>query len=119
MAELEIKSEPHSRAATESESVADDMKQDPPAPQVSRNRVWSVTPEPEGGDHESVWRNCAHLNQLQQIEIKEQAVEEAEACLEDIRKTLRQHCATVTSSQKWLDRIGKFPSRPSQVMFHF
>ena len=113
MAEIDIKSEPGSRAATESEPVADDMEQDPSAPQVGRNRVWSVTPEPP--DTDPVWRNCAHLNHSQQIEIKEQAVRDALVCLRDIERTLKQHSSQVTSTQKWLQRIGKFPMSASSI----
>jgi len=92
MVEPEIKGEPRSRASSESGPVP--------------NRVWSVTPEPQ--ENHPQWRNCSHLNLLQQIEIKEQAVKDAVFCLREIEESLKQHSSKVTSSQKWLDRISKF-----------
>ncbi|TVY48098.1 Nuclear GTPase SLIP-GC [Lachnellula cervina] len=106
MAETNIKSEPRSRAATESESesVADNIKQDPSTLQVEGSRLWSVAPETLDTTA-LAWRHCTHLNHSQQIEIKEQAARDASVCLRDIEAVLKTNLPQVPSSQRWLQRI--------------
>ncbi|TVY41981.1 Nuclear GTPase SLIP-GC [Lachnellula occidentalis] len=104
MAEPDIKSEPRSRASTESEPVADDIKQYPSTLQVKGKRSLSVAPKITNTTTPA-WRHCTHLSHAAQIEIKEQAVKDAAVCLRDITQTLKLHYAQVTSSQKWLQRI--------------
>ncbi|TVY80439.1 Nuclear GTPase SLIP-GC [Lachnellula suecica] len=103
MAEPDIKDEPRSRAATETEPVINDQEQVQPA-QLNINRLWDIepTPEPPAGP---IWRDCAHLDLLQQIEIKEQAVRDAISCVRAIERSLERYAPKVTSSQKWLERM--------------
>ncbi|KAM3065028.1 hypothetical protein ACMFMF_011498 [Clarireedia jacksonii] len=53
-----------------------------------------------------MWRKCDGLDLLEQVEIKEKAVRNAMASLDELESTLRDHSEKVWSSTKWLERIA-------------
>jgi hypothetical protein len=53
------------------------------------------------------WQHCSHVDLLQQVEIKEQAVKEGMKFLRKLEDTLHGYATSIKSSAKWIDRIRK------------
>lgn len=54
---------------------------------------------------EATWQNCDHLDQLQQVLIKEQAVEDAQNFIDKLEWVLRRYSSRIKNVKKWLSRI--------------
>ena len=55
-----------------------------------------------------LWRDCHHLDLLQQVEVKEKAVKEALTYIDEMSSVLEIYSSEVSSVTKWLTRIGMF-----------
>jgi hypothetical protein len=65
-----------------------------------------------------LWQNCEDLERLQQIEVKERAVDDSLSCLNLVEKILH-NTTNIKSLPRHLIAIGKFPAEIILIKFAF